>query len=78
MKKKIDGLGRVGIPKSIRTRLEWEKNTYLEIFVKDEDGEVVIKKAEERCVCCNSEEQLVPLKDGFYLCRRCAKEKFQC
>lgn len=40
--RKIDGLGRVTIPKSIRNANGWEEDTPMELFV--EDGQVILQK----------------------------------
>lgn len=73
MKTKIDSMGRVGIPKKIRTLLHWEDNIPLEIFADPSTGALVLKKSEAHCVCCGSKTDLVLLKCDIYLCSSCAK-----
>ena len=68
---KIDKLGRVLIPKNLRTKFDLQVDDAIEVFT---DGDaIVLKKYRKRCVFCGSEEDVVNFKDK-YLCRSCAAE----
>lgn len=68
---KIDKLGRVLIPKNLRTKLDLQVDDALEVFT---DGDaVVLKKYRKRCVFCGAQEDIVTFKDK-HICRSCARE----
>jgi len=56
--RKIDNLGRVVIPKSLRKTLSLNESDPLEIFVK-EDGSIVLRKYEPACTFTSSAVSLV-------------------
>lgn len=70
----VDELGRIVIPKEIRTALGWTQGTRLEIFAV-EDG-IVLKTYKRGCVFCSSLEQLVPMdeKGQKFICIPCAQK----
>lgn len=68
---KIDKLGRVLIPKTLRTRLELCVDDPIELFT---DGEsIMLKKYRKRCTLCGSDEEIIEYK-GKYICRNCLDE----
>lgn len=71
--RKVDELGRIVIPKEIRTTLEVEEGTPLEIYVEDE--QVILKKYEpdSECVFCRNGKFVVEFK-GKKICTNCIKE----
>ena len=69
--KKIDGLGRIVIPKSVRKSLGVVPGNQLEFFI-DSDT-VVLKKYGMSCVFCGSEDNTYVFRDK-YVCEHCAKE----
>lgn len=69
--KKIDGLGRIVIPKSVRKSLGVVPGNQLEFFI-DADT-VVLKKYGSSCVFCGNEENTSLFRDK-YVCDNCAKE----
>ena len=75
MKTKIDSLGRIGIPKKVRSLLHWDENMPLDILINIATGEITLKKAEKVCICCGGKEDLFLLKDEMYLCSSCAENK---
>ena len=69
--KQIDELGRLVVPKDIRKKLDLAAGDEVELYT---DGDtVIIKKALNRCVFCNSAENLTQYK-GRFLCEACKKE----
>lgn len=68
--RKLDSLGRIVLPKSLRRQLNIKVGDNIEMFV-DEDGNVVLDKYLPRCVFCeNVSEDLVEYK-GKVICRDC-------
>lgn len=68
MKRQIDELGRVVVPKDVRNALNIRARDYLEITL--EEGRFTVCKAEETCVFCGKTESLVMLNDKF-VCPDC-------
>ena len=69
--KKIDVLGRIVIPKSVRKSLGVVPGNELEFFI-DADT-VVLKKHGTSCIFCGSENGTVLFRDK-YVCENCAKQ----
>lgn len=68
---KIDKLGRVLIPKALRTRLNLMVDDPIEVFT---DGEsIVLKKYRKRCAFCGADDKVVEHK-GKFICRGCLDE----
>ena len=65
---KIDNLGRVVIPKSIRKALDVEANSEISMYV--EDTKLIITKGHQNCSICGSKDVTYQLKDKF-LCSNC-------
>lgn len=71
--RKVDGLGRIVIPREIRRVLRIEEGDPLEIYT---DGEtIILKKYNPGCNCCNSLKIAVTVQ-GISLCEDCL-DKFQ-
>lgn len=68
IRRKVDDLGRVVIPASIRRTLGIREGDALEISV--EDDRVVLSKPQDRCVFCRAEEDLQDYR-GKAICRAC-------
>ena len=67
---KIDNLGRVVIPKSIRKALNIEHNDEISMYV---DGEsLIINKGHRTCALCSSKEIKHQIGAKF-LCNQCIK-----
>ena len=56
MTRQVDELGRIVLPKEIRTRFDIKKRDYLEIFV--DDGMIILKPYETSCIFCGSTENV--------------------
>lgn len=70
--RKVDQLGRVVIPKEIRTVLDIEDNKdLLEIYV--EGDKIILKKFASGCAFCGKEGILSSFKEKM-ICSNCIKE----
>lgn len=67
--KKIDGMGRLGIPKAVREFLN-VKNMDEVDFVLEENGTVTLKKHEEKCIFCGEIDNLTEC-NGKKICKSC-------
>jgi len=74
MKKKIDSLGRIGIPKVIREQMELKADDPILIDFDPHNKTITIKKAENRCFVCGASKELFLLPDCHYLCRACLRQ----
>jgi len=68
----VDDLGRVVIPKEIRTSLEYREGQPLEFFVQ-ENGDVVLRKYERGCTFCGNAEGVKEFKQKL-VCAACVAE----
>ncbi len=66
--REIDKAGRIVISKDIRRHLNINAGDVLQINA--DDSCITIKKAEEKCVFCNSVEGLIPF-EGKFICAAC-------
>ena len=57
MFRRVDELGRIVLPKELRTRLEIEEGDPLEIFL--EGDHIVLQKYQPSCIFCNNAENIV-------------------
>lgn len=67
----IDELGRLVVPKEMRTALDIKCNDPVEISM--EDDKIVLKKHAPNCIFCLSSENLTLFK-GKKICAACLKE----
>ena len=68
MSRKVDELGRVSIPKHMRVELGFEARTPVSFRI---DGDrLIVTKAHDTCILCNSDENLTPVGDKF-ICADC-------
>lgn len=68
---KIDKLGRVVIPKPLRTKYDLHTDDTIELFT--EPDAIVLKKYGMSCVFCQSSDELSDFK-GKTVCRNCLNE----
>lgn len=69
--RKVDELGRIVIPKELRTTLNIEEKDSLEIYV---DGEhIILKKYEPACIFCSNAKDVQVYK-GKNICPACMDE----
>lgn len=67
----IDELGRIVIPKSMRTRMDMKCGDPIEIYV--EGSNIILSKFVSHCVFCGCTEDISDFK-GKKLCRECINE----
>lgn len=72
--REIDKTGRLVISKDIRNHLNIKPGDILQIEADDEC--ITIKKAESKCVFCNSLENLVEFNKK-YICKDCLAKLMQ-
>lgn len=65
----LDDLGRVVIPRELRTRYKLEEGTPIEIFTKGK--QIILEKA--NTTICQKCGKLIDSEDKF--CRNCGKEQ---
>ena len=69
--RKVDELGRIVIPKELRTVLDIDLKDPIEIFVEDEY--IILKKYNPACCLCGSMKDLVNV-NGKNICKKCIDE----
>ena len=67
----IDDLGRLVVPKEMRTTLDIKDNDPVEISM--EGDRIILKKHVPYCVFCHSTENLTVFKDKK-ICKQCLQE----
>ena len=70
--RRIDNLGRIVVPKELRTTMEIDVKDPIEIYVSD-DGAIVLSKYQPSCVFCDSKEDVFEYR-GKYICKECSKK----
>lgn len=66
--KKIDELGRILIPKELRSSMELDTKDALEMFV---DGDrIVLQKYQPACIFCNNADEIL-FFEGRRICASC-------
>lgn len=69
--RRVDELGRVVLPKELRTIMNIEEKDGLEIYVNGE--QIILRKYEPACIFCGNAEQLID-HHGKKVCRYCLAE----
>ncbi|MBO4818499.1 MAG: AbrB/MazE/SpoVT family DNA-binding domain-containing protein [Firmicutes bacterium] len=69
--RKLDQLGRIVIPKELRTTFDIKETDPIEIFVDGTD--IVLRKYQQTCVFCGEAENLVEFNDKV-VCAGCLKK----
>ena len=67
----IDELGRIVVPKEMRSKMGIESQDPIEIYV--EDDKIILKKYENACSFCGSGANLTTFK-GKMVCASCIEE----
>lgn len=68
---KIDKLGRVVIPKPLRTKYDLHTDDAIELFT--EPDAIVLKKYRMNCIFCGNDDDLSDFK-GKTVCQNCLNE----
>jgi transcriptional pleiotropic regulator of transition state genes len=69
--RKLDQLGRIVLPKSLRKRYQMNVGVPVEILVQGDH--IILERYRPKCVFCSSMEQVIQFKEK-YICGICAKE----
>lgn len=69
--RKLDQLGRIVLPKELRTVLNLREIYALEIYVDGE--EIILKKYEPACIFCGDAREVVNYR-GKNICKKCLEE----
>lgn len=67
----IDELGRIVVPKEMRTKMNISSSDPIEIYV--EDDKIILKKYENSCALCGGGTDLTLFK-GKKICAECISE----
>jgi transcriptional pleiotropic regulator of transition state genes len=67
----VDELGRIVIPKTIRTKMGLTDGTMMEIYLEGEN--IILSKVADSCRLCGSKSELAQI-DGNKLCRACIQK----
>lgn len=65
---KIDKLGRIVVPKPLRTKFDLNIDDTIELFTDDDS--IILKKYRESCVFCGGDEELVSFERKT-VCKHC-------
>jgi transcriptional pleiotropic regulator of transition state genes len=69
--RKVDQLGRIVLPKSLRKRYQMNEGDPIEILVQGDH--IILERYRPRCVFCSSVDQVIEFKEK-YVCGVCCKE----
>lgn len=67
----VDELGRIVIPKEMRTKMDISSSDPIEIYV--EGNRIILEKYEQNCMFCQNSTDLFAFK-GKKICADCLKE----
>ncbi|MBR5731170.1 MAG: AbrB/MazE/SpoVT family DNA-binding domain-containing protein [Firmicutes bacterium] len=68
--RRLDQLGRIVIPKELRTTLDLKDTDPVEIFT--EGDTIILRKYQPSCIFCGDADDLVQI-DGKNVCRKCVE-----
>ena len=69
--RKLDKLGRIALPKELRTTLDIKEKDPLEIYVEGEM--IVLRKYQPACIFCGEAKDVIEFK-GKKICKECEQE----
>ncbi|MDG0790348.1 AbrB/MazE/SpoVT family DNA-binding domain-containing protein [Cohnella ginsengisoli] len=69
--RKVDQLGRIVLPKSLRKRYQMNEGDPVEILVQGDH--IILERYRPRCVFCSSMENVTEYKER-HVCGACMKE----
>ncbi|MRN53146.1 AbrB/MazE/SpoVT family DNA-binding domain-containing protein [Paenibacillus monticola] len=72
--RKVDQLGRIVLPKSLRKRYQMNEGDPVEILVQGDH--IILERYRPKCVFCGSIEGVSDYKDRF-ICSQCLTEMTQ-
>ncbi len=65
----IDDLGRIAIPRELRSTHNLGKGDSVEIFI-DDNGDIILRKYQPGCIICGGMEGVQTIR-GKHLCSKC-------
>jgi AbrB family transcriptional regulator, transcriptional pleiotropic regulator of transition state genes len=71
--RKVDQLGRIVLPKSLRKRYQMNEGDPVEILVSGDH--IILERFRPRCVFCGSMDQVSDFKDR-HICAACLGEMY--
>lgn len=69
--RKVDPLGRIVLPKSLRKRYRMNEGDPIEIFVSGD--QIILEKYRPKCIFCGQSEKVIQYHEK-YLCEFCLAE----
>jgi transcriptional pleiotropic regulator of transition state genes len=69
--RKLDQLGRIVLPKSLRKRYQMNEGDPIEILVQGDH--IILERYRPKCIFCSSTNQAIHFKDK-YICSSCVYE----
>lgn len=69
--RRVDQLGRIVLPKSLRKRYQMNEGDPIEILVQGD--QILLERYRPRCVFCTSMENVIEYKDR-HICGSCLEE----
>jgi len=73
IRRKMDNLGRVVIPKDIRKQFNIFEKDHFSIFVDEEKKEITLKLFKNTCQFCGKTDNLLMI-DNVRICKDCLKK----
>ena len=73
MVRKIDGFGRIVVPKEIRNMLDFKENADIELLVDEGNKRLILERYHRGCIFCGEIENTKEFKDKI-ICESCADE----
>lgn len=72
--RKVDQLGRIVLPKSLRKRYQMNEGDPIEILVQGD--QILLERYRPKCVFCSSMDEVVEFKDR-HVCGSCLQQMKQ-
>ncbi|WP_152394725.1 AbrB/MazE/SpoVT family DNA-binding domain-containing protein [Paenibacillus guangzhouensis] len=69
--RKVDQLGRIVLPKSLRKRYQMNEGDPVEILVQGDH--IILERYRPKCLFCGSMVSVIEFKEK-YICTQCAEE----
>ena len=71
LKRKLDYLNRITLPKPMIEKLNWKAGDEIHFQIAPDNNGIFLQRKSFRCYSCQSEEELVHIGDGLHLCKHC-------
>ena len=69
--RKLDQLGRIVIPKELRTTFDLKETDPIEIFVEGSD--IILRKYQPACIFCSDATDIIQI-EGKNVCKKCLRK----